>query len=249
MEQKKQRYPFLDTYRGFVMILMIFFHLWWDMVYLFGHDLSFFHAPFSTILQRFICISFIVLSGFCFQFMKQPWRRGGLILLCGASLTVGSFIFVPEFPNIFGVLVFIGSAMFLTIPLHQLTRNCSATYSIIDLVLSIFMFLWTYNINYGKCMGLSLPYSLYEKGYFFTYLGFPDRTFLSSDYFSIFPWIFIFWAGYFLHSLYRHSQSKWKCVMQFDVPFLSKLGKHALLIYMIHQPILYGILTILSLNV
>ncbi|MFI3174431.1 MAG: heparan-alpha-glucosaminide N-acetyltransferase domain-containing protein [Bacillota bacterium] len=246
MKPKNMRYPFLDTYRGVVMVLMILFHLWWDMVYLFDYSLPFFRPPFSHILQRFICISFIGLSGFCFQFMKQPQKRGGLIFLCGWILTVGSFIFVPEFPNIFGVLTFIGSAIFLTIPLHHLLKNCKKRSSQMGFLLSFCMFLLLYNVNRGEIMGIPLPSSLYEKGYFFTYLGFLDYRFTSSDYFSILPWIFIFWMGYFLHHLFLDAIVKYEKLMAIDVPFLSLLGRHSLSIYMVHQPILYAFLSLIS---
>lgn len=246
MEVQKKRYPFLDTYRGFVMILMILFHLCWDMIYLFDYTLPFFRPPFSQLLQRFICISFIGLSGFCFQFMKRPWKRAIIILLCGALLTVGSFIFVPEFPNIFGVLIFIGSAMIFTIPLHHFCKNINLCMSQLGLLLSVCMFIILYKINYREILGIALSTTLYQKGYFCTYIGFPDATFTSSDYFSILPWIFIFWSGYFLYHIFRHYESKCQKLMTIDVPFLSLLGRHALPIYMVHQPILYVVLLLIS---
>jgi uncharacterized membrane protein len=84
-----------------------------------------------------------------------------------------------------------------------------------------------------------LPAVLYQN-LFSAYLGFPANEFFSTDYFSLLPWSFLFLTGYYLfgllqkHKLLKHLQSDIRC--------LSFLGKHSLLIYLLHQPIIYGVL-------
>jgi len=74
-------------------------------------------------------------------------------------------------------------------------------------------------------------------------LGFLTMSFTSADYFPILPWFFLFllgsWMGGFLVEWRRTRQ--WK-VFDVSVPrALTWPGRHSLLIYMLHQPILYGL--------
>ena len=45
---------------------------------------------------------------------------------------------------------------------------------------------------------LMLPQSLYAN-YFTAFFGFYPDWFYSTDYFGLLPWLFLFWAGYYLH--------------------------------------------------
>jgi uncharacterized membrane protein len=60
---------------------------------------------------------------------------------------------------------------------------------------------------------------------------------LSMDYIPIFPWIAVGMLGIYLHSINFH---KLKAVSGKPGRLLSYLGRHSLLIYMVHQPILFS---------
>jgi len=63
----------------------------------------------------------------------------------------------------------------------------------------------------------------------------------SADYFPILPWGFLFFLGVFLGKPIREGRfPAWFYV--FRVPFLPVVGRHTLVIYLLHQPALYGIL-------
>ena len=64
--------------------------------------------------------------------------------------------------------------------------------------------------------------------------------FYSSDYFSLFPWMFLFFAGGFFGRL--AAQKKFpKAAYKNYVPFFSIMGKYSLIIYLVHQPVIFGI--------
>ena len=67
-------------------------------------------------------------------------------------------------------------------------------------------------------------------------LGFPPAGFYSSDYFPLLPWLFLFWVGYYLWLLIR----SWK-PLQRKVPVFSALGRLCLPVYVVHQPVCYGL--------
>ena len=83
-----------------------------------------------------------------------------------------------------------------------------------------------------------LPRALFENVPL-AWLGFPSPTFASGDYYPLIPYSFIFFAGVFLgfaskQFVYRHRDLLNRC----SLPLLTRLGRHALIVYLLHQPIL-----------
>ena len=113
-------------------------------------------------------------------------------------------------------------------------------------LLMFILFAVTYNINYGtlgffKTELLELPETLYGN-LIATFLGFTEKQFFSADYFSIFPWTFLYFTGYFLSGLWRAKKLPDAKCLDKNIPFLTKIGKKSLIVYMLHQPILYILL-------
>ena len=82
-----------------------------------------------------------------------------------------------------------------------------------------------------------LPKSLYAN-ILTAYFGFPNSDFNSSDYFPLFPWIFMFFIGYFLYQGVKE-KNMLVCLTYPKIKAVEFLGKHTLPIYIIHQPVLY----------
>ena len=70
-----KRYHVLDEIRGLTLISMILYHASWDMVYLFGKNWIWFESTAGYVWQQSICISFILLSGFCWNFGRKKLKR------------------------------------------------------------------------------------------------------------------------------------------------------------------------------
>jgi uncharacterized membrane protein len=74
-------------------------------------------------------------------------------------------------------------------------------------------------------------------------LGLVHRGFSSSDYYPIFPQIFIFligtWCGGFAHNL---DSGHW--LYRKLPPILTWPGRNSLIIYMLHQPLFYALLLV-----
>ena len=83
-----------------------------------------------------------------------------------------------------------------------------------------------------------LPSWLYATD-LFAVAGFPSPGFWSTDYFPLLPWFFLFCAGYFLWGLLSQSERA-KERLASGVRPLSFLGRHSLIIYLAHQPVLMG---------
>ena len=230
----------LDTLRGLALISMILYHASWDLVYLFGVDWPWYSSSGAFFWQQAICWTFILLSGYCFHLGRRRMRRGWMAFGGGAVVTAVTLIAMPDMPVLFGVLTFLGSATLLTIPMDKLLKKIPA---VPGLALS-FAFFWLFReVNSGflgfEPLGLvSLPEGLYAS-LFTAYLGFPPAGFRSSDYFPLLPWSFLFWTGYFLYRL-RLGEPR-RTLPQ--IPVVTWMGRHSLVIYMLHQPVVYGVLT------
>ena len=86
---------------------------------------------------------------------------------------------------------------------------------------------------------LRLPEGLYRNR-LTAFLGFPPADFFSTDYFSLLPWLFLFLTGYFLFRFHPPEGRKTR-----RIPLAAAIGRRSLLIYMLHQPVVYGVLSVL----
>lgn len=239
------RYVILDSFRGVLLIIMILYHAIWDLVYIFGFHMPWFESEVAYIWQQAGCWGFILLSGFCWSLSRKKWKRGLTVFGASLVITIVTMIAMPENIILFGVLSAIGTAMLVMIPLDSWLQKLNPY---IGALLTFGAFIITRNINSGT-LGfesweiLTLPESWYAN-LFTAYLGFPAKDFWSSDYFSVFPWLFLYQTGYFLYHIVKRNDL-WKYFTGPDIKPLEFLGRHSLLIYMLHQPVVYGILYIL----
>ena len=83
-------------------------------------------------------------------------------------------------------------------------------------------------------------------GYILTAAGFTCRNFFSTDYFSLIPWWFLFRAGVCLNRLLQAAGNAFDHpAFHLELPVLNLMGRHSLLIYMLHQPVLYILVSLL----
>lgn len=242
----RPRYPLLDELRGLALISMMGYHAMWDLVYLFGVSAPWYGGLAGLLWQQITCWVFILLSGFCVGLGSRPVRRGLLVFGGGALVTVITALFMPADLVLFGVLTFLGTAMILTGLLRPALDRAPAW---AGLAAGLLLFALTYRVNSGY-LGIAglwewrLPAALY-RDFFMTFLGFPGPGFYSTDYFSLLPWIFLYWAGYYLYRL--TGRERLAPLRRSLCPPLGWVGRHSLLLYLLHQPVLYGVLTAASL--
>lgn len=213
-----QRFWQIDALRGLALLNMLVYHAMYDWVYIFGHA-SGWYDIWSThchVWQQYICWSFILLSGYSFTLSRRPLKNGLLTAACAVVLTVATAVAMPEEVIWFGVLHLLGCAALL----NQLPQG------------------W---LGFEGTHLAALPAAWYKPNLF--WLGLPDLTvFSSSDYFPLLPWVFLYWVGYFFARWFRA-----RCTAQPGLPPkalrpLCAVGSRTLLIYMLHQPVIYGAL-------
>lgn len=235
-----KRYSALDGIRGITLLSMIVYHGVWDLVYLYGQNLTWYRSDAAYVWQQSICWTFILLSGFCWSFGKRKWKRGLTVFSGGILVSIVTFLFAKDSLVVCGVLTLIGSCMLL---MNLVEKIASKIHSAAGLAGSILLFAVTRNINEGY-LGfeglqlIKLPEALY-RNLFTAYLGFPERGFFSTDYFSLFPWLFLFVSGYYLYRLIEE-RNLLQYLEKPRVPGINWIGRHSFEVYLLHQPLLYA---------
>ena len=171
----RERYHLLDALRGLTLISMIAYHGMYDLVEIYGADVSWFWDTPGRVWQQSVCWTFILLSGFCWNLGKQPLRRGLTVFGGGILVTAVTFLFMPSQRILFGILTFLGSAMLVQIPLSRLLDKLPAWAGLAG---SALLFILTRDINagfwgFGALRLGAVPESLY-RGFLLTFLGFPE---------------------------------------------------------------------------
>ncbi len=239
------RYHGLDFLRGCMICSMVIYHAIWDIVYLFEKDWSWFEHRPGYWWQQSICWGFIFLSGFCWNLGKRQWRRGAIVFAVGIFLSlVMSFIMQDKYVW-FGVLLFLGSAM---IAMSFFNKGLSHVPPALGIIIFFGLFIITRNCNY-RFLGfeewniVALPDVLYAN-WLTTFFGFPLTEYYLMDYFSFFPWIFLYITGYFVFMLFERYH--WIRVCQASrCRWLEWMGRNSLIIYVLHQPVVYVFLIVL----
>lgn len=236
---KPHRVGFLDEVRGLDIIAMVLYHAGYDLVYIFGIDVPGYRSFAMPYIQPLIAGTFIVLSGISCRYSKSNAKRGVKTLIFGMVLTVVTLLFIPEEAIYFGILHFMGSAMLLFALLKPAIDTIPAS---LGMAVSIALFVFTQNLPEGflgfvGLFTIPLPEAIYKQVYLLP-LGFGG---MGSDYFPLFPWIFLYFAGAYLGTfIVRGTFPKWFYNTHSQV--LSKIGRNTIIIYMLHQPVLMGIL-------
>ena len=237
----KVRYAGLDTLRGVTLVSMMAYHACWDLVYIFGMDWDWYGSFGAYLWQQSICWTFILLSGYCVQLGRHRLRRGLLAFGGGALVSAVTFFFMPEDLVFWGVLSLLGAAVLLTSPLDPLLRRIPPRAGLAG---NFLLFLLLRDADRGALgfEGASLcrlPECL-SRTHFTAILGFPPADFFSTDYFPLLPWLFLFLTGYYLYRLRPEREP-----LSLRLPVVTALGRHSLVAYLLHQPVIYGLLRVL----
>ena len=234
-----ERYELIDTLRGFWLLSMAVYHFLYDIYVALGIDPKWAQLPAVILWERFICVSFIAISGVSLHFSKHPYRRGIILNLCGLLITAVTFFAVPGQAVWFGVLNLICCSMMICAALRPLLDKLEPVFGTVASVLlfGVFYGVPTRWIGFFDLKLIRLPDFFYQFKYV-AFLGFPDSGFRSSDYFPIITWIFVYSAGYFLWGIIEKYQKQE--LFRRGLRPLSFIGRHSLIFYLAHQPVLYG---------
>ncbi len=233
---KKRRIEILDETRGFFYLLMALYHLLYDLVFIFRVDIPLF-VSVGMELQPLIPLGFCILTGLSCTLSNRNIKRGAIILAGGVAVTISTLIFMPTLPVWFGVLSMLGTNVIIIGLLGGLLKKIKAA---LGIIVSTGLFLLLYFAIYLSPRPQFITHSFLFDSCVFMLVGYPAPGFASSDYFPLVPWLFAVLFGYFLGRIILHKMPEW--TYKKHIPPLGFIGRHGLIFYLLHQPVIYGVL-------
>ena len=233
-----KRFWEIDAARGAAVVLMVLFNYSFTLDYLKLFTLTE-GWGYWWLFPRLVAGTFIFIAGVAVTIsysrnsrVRRHLLRGARIFLLGLLITAATLLLVPEAAVWFGILHFIGlSVIFSLLFMKWKPMNVAIVGAII-----IAAGAWLNGIVFD------FPWLMW--------LGFIP-VFTTLDYFPLLPWF-----GLFLIGMAAGKKYYGKGKRRFAQPFLQKkalaertkllifLGRHSLIIYLLHQPILLIILRI-----
>jgi len=229
-----QRFQCIDILRGIAIALMVIYHFCYDLTYFKFIRFDFYHDLFWINFRILIVSLFVGLVGVSLVLatrnginLKRYARRLGWLVLLSLAITVMSYFMFPGRIIVFGILHFIAFA------------------SVVGL---LFVRLYWPSLILGG--GIILLDLLYQDAFFDQYwihwLGLTTRRPPAEDYVSVIPWFGVVLIGIFIgQTILRSETLQRRLSVSSDHPLprsLAFAGRHSLLIYMLHQPVLFAVL-------
>ncbi len=244
---QKKRICLMDELRGFAVFCMIFYHGFYTLAFLYNISAGLVLLRFFMPAEPYFAGLFMFISGVSSDLSHSNLKRGLKLLGIALAVTLVTYLAVPEELIVFGILHFLSVCMIL----YGLLKPFSDRFRFhwVAIAACAVLFLGTMGIPKGYVgfspqFGVMLPEALYRTNWLAPFGIFND-SFISADYFPLFPWIFVFAAGTVAGKLAAAGKFP-EFTYRSRVPFFSWFGRHALILYLAHQPVIYGVCWLVS---
>jgi uncharacterized membrane protein len=236
VESPTVRFWEVDLLRGCAIVLMVLYHLVFDLKYFAFYDIDI-SSGFWLAVARATASLFLLLVGLSLTlshsrarllgqeegYFSRLLKRSAWIFGLGLGVTIVTYLFIGKGFIVFGVLHLIGLSLLLAYPFLRLQKA-----NFIFGLLFILLGLYLQNISVG------FPWLLW--------LGLAPTGFYSVDYFPVFPWFGVILVGMGLGDRLYPGYRRRIAVPDFaGSPFvrsLAFLGRNSLAVYLAHQPVI-----------
>ncbi len=225
-----ERYIHIDAARGVAIVMMVVFHFTYDLNHFNFIKADFNHDPFWLNFRTLIVTFFLCLAGISLQLAtgrglnyRRYLARLMLLVAAAAIVTAGSYLVFRDSVILFGVLHFIVVA------------------SVIGL---LFRHLYWANLLLGVALiivGVQFQHEWFNA-LAWHWIGLASQRPATVDYVPLLPWFGVILIGMFLGRLVEAHQLLNTASQGSGgfTRFLALGGRHSLLIYLLHQPLLFG---------
>ena len=229
----RQRFDRLDLLRGVSMLWMAAFHFCFDLNHFGLWRQNFYVDPFWTVQRVCIVSLFLFCAGVGqavaidqHQSAARFWRRWVRIAACAALVTVGSSVMFPRSFISFGVLH--GIAVMLVV--MRISAGAGR-------------WLWLFG-----AVALLMPH-LVQHAWFDTrwtnWIGLVTRKPATEDFVPVLPWLGVMWWGLASGQWLLAERRSWLTgALPRALQPVAAVGRWSLSFYMLHQPVLIGLLAL-----
>ena len=233
----RPRYDRLDALRGFAIVWMAAFHFAVDLNHFRFIHQDFYRDPFWTVQRACIVTLFMACVGagqqvasLQQQSLRRFWRRWAQIAGCAVLVSIGSWWMFPRSFISFGVLH--GIAVMLIVA--RFTTSWGA---------------WRWPLG---LVAIVLP-KVVADPFFDTrwtnWVGLVTHLPVTEDYAPVLPWLGVVWWGAAAAAwLLAHRPALLRGALPRPLHPFAVLGRWSLSFYMLHQPVLIGLLMLVALR-
>ena len=243
MQAGVRRIHAMDELRGLLLLLMVAHHA----LYTLGHLLD---VAWARTVERVVVYPlqplgvalFVLLCGISCHLSHNNWKRGGLLLLVAVGMSGVLWLVMPDQMIWFGILHFLAVCILLFALCRPLLCRVPPWVGLLVCAVGL-LHTWWLPPDRGGFFGIpgwyevALPSSLTANAWLLP-LGFGGGA--GADYVPLLPWIFVFLAGTFVGVWAKQGKlPEW--LYKSHARWLAWCGRHTLVVYLAHQPVIYGI--------
>ena len=223
----KIRYGEIDVLRAVAIVLMVIFHLVYDLkeFTLVRIDDQ---SPLWFSIGKASALLFMFISGLSSGFSRSPVSRGLKVLLCGMGITAVTYLFMKDEYVRFGILHFLGVSMILYPLLAKMPSWSLWGFAGSSVVLGFWFKEQVLKTS------LLLPFGLMYNG------------FGSIDYYPLFPYLAVTLLGILAYRYFYAQQMQRIFSFELKSKQIKWLSRNSLGIYIVHQPLILLIIFIFN---
>lgn len=236
-EKIKNRVHMLDILRGGAVLGMVLHHGLVSYEIIFSSSIDLLYTEAFYILQLLFVAVFLLVSGICTNYSSSVLKRGIIVFSAALLVSFATCIILPAIGftglNIyFGILHMFGLSMILYALLRKFFEKINPIAGII-----IFSLLFIAYYIYYRTGPVSSSYFLMIFGIL------PESIKSYGDYYPLLPYFFLFIVGTYIGKYIKRGDfPAWFYNARFAP--LEICGRYSLWVYILHQPIIFGILYI-----
>ncbi len=219
----QKRYDWLDLWRSLAVLTMVVFHALWDLERFGRLQAGTMETPAADVVRYLGGGSFILISGMLVLRSEMSLRRGFRIFCLGLAVAVVTAL--AGLPVRFGILQLLGICMMLCGALRGQLRRMTGP-ALAAACLLLFVGTWLLTARTTVSWRWLYP------------IGLRSPEFFSADYWPLLPWGFLYLLGTQIGAALLRGEAGRGRRLPAALTFP---GRHSLVIYLAHQPILYGL--------
>ena len=241
MENSNSRVYMLDILRGIAVLGMVFHHSMVSAEIVYDTTFDFFYTTAFKIIQLVFVAVFLLVSGICTNYSRNTVKRGIIVTAAALVVSFATCVVMPwmgmhGLEIYFGVLHMFGLSMLIY-------GLCKKLFDKIPSPVGIILFFVLFLLYYPFYD--SQPTSPY---YFLIIFGvIPESITSYGDYYPLLPYFFMFLSGTYLGKYVKNGSFP-RFFYTARCKVLEVCGRYSLWVYILHQPIIFGILSLINLK-